>query len=321
MDKKGLVLKYFQNADQLTLKNGRYRQYVHALFKWLLQNDAVEKDCTTKLFFSDFSPKSTAQIVVRSDMVVAGIEEIIYLLKTFTSLDYKILAGDGVFIKEGEKVIELAGGACEILSFERVMLNILQRLSGIASQTRKVVVKIDQLKLAEKPFIAATRKAPWAILDKKAVSVGGGVTHRLSLSDWPLTKDNHLVLIGKMFNLSSERERAVKALEIFLKKSHNSFIEIEVEGKDSIEALIKTFLAAKTDNILGIMLDNFSASLAKKVIVKLKEKYDLSRVIFEASGGITAENLQEWAKSGVDVISLGALTHSVKSADLSLEMR
>ncbi len=321
MDKRARVIKYFQNADQLTLKNIRYRQSLHALFKWLLQNDAVERDITTKLFFSDYSQKSIARILARSDTVVAGALEISFFLKTFTRLDYKILAKDGAFIKTGEGVLELTGEAYEILSFERVMLNILQRLMGIATQTQRVVARLDGLKLTEKPLIAATRKTAWAALDKKAVAVGGGVTHRLTLSDWALVKDNHLVLMEKMFNLSGEKETAVKALSIFLKKSRKSFMEIEVEKKDTIEALIKTFLSHKTDNVLGIMLDNFSAALAKNALTELKKKYDLSRIIFEASGGITAENLMEWAQSGVDVISLGALTHSVKSADLSLGVR
>src|SRR5205814_8332547 len=125
----------------------------------------------------------------------------------------------------------------EILAYERVLLNILQRLSGIATATYKYVSLVDTIR--EKPFIAATRKTNWGFLDKKAVAMGRGLTHRLSLSDGILVKDNHLQLLKSMFHLHEETEIVAKSLGILLKKVNHTLMEIEVEKKQSMQVLIE----------------------------------------------------------------------------------
>lgn len=314
------VLKFFDHSSELHIKNAGYKKCIDRLFSWLLENDNVKQDITTKILFSEKSVKRIeTRIITRANITVAGVEEIIYFVKRFTDLKLKVLKNDGERAQTNDVIVKLSGNAQEVLIFERTILNILQRLCGIATETNKNVAFIKSLKLKKPPVVAATRKTIWSLLDKKAVSVGGGVTHRLKLSDGILVKDNHLLILKQTHNAMSEQDAALKTLEAANKKVKNTLIEIEVEQKESIPILINTFLKGEQNNMLGILLDNFNAKTAKSTIDSL-QKYDLSNVVFEASGSITTENLSSWADSGVDVISLGALTHSVKSADLSLEI-
>jgi nicotinate-nucleotide pyrophosphorylase (carboxylating) len=313
-------LKFFDNAALLHLNNPTYKKCVLELFNWLLFNDKVENDKTSKLLFAEKSlKKAKARIFPRQEIIVAGLEEIAFLLDHLTNLKYKIKSKDGQKIKQNEILLEIIGAPTEILSYERTILNILQRLSGIATKTQQQVTFLNSLKLRKTPRIAATRKTIWSYLDKKAVSVGGGLTHRLSLADGVLVKDNQLMLLKELYDMKKEKEMAVKALEILLEKENNSLFEIEVEKKESFINLIKLFTSHKTDNVLGIMLDNFDPLSAKNAILEVKN-YPLSHIAFEVSGGITADNLPLWADSGADFISLGALTHSVQAVDISLDI-
>lgn len=315
-----LVSKYFDKSDQLHITNAAYKDCVSNLFSWLLTNDHVDNDITTKLLFTHkTTPKATAKIISRNNACIAGIEEITFLIDTFTHLTYNVIKHDGDLVAAGDTLMKISGHPEEILVYERTMLNILQRLIGIATETHKYVSYITSLNLAQSPYIAATRKTIWSLLDKKAVAVGGGLTHRLTLSDGILVKDNHLMLIKDMFQLHSEKDTVVKTVTIFLEKVDHTLIEVEVEQKESIPDLIHTFHKNKKENVLGILLDNFSPLVATELIKGLQQ-YNLENIFFEASGGITSDNLSAWAKSGVDVISLGALTHSIKAADISLDM-
>lgn len=318
MNKEKVIKKYFHKVNQLTIKNGKYKKLLDELIEFLLNTDEVKKDLTTKSLRIKKTHTSKAVIISKEDIIVAGIEEGIYLLKKHTHLKYKVFCKDGTKVKAGQSIMELYGATREILAYERVFLNILQRFLGIATVTNLLVTKIENQK--EKSFIAATRKTNWGLLDKKAVAMGGGLTHRLSLSDGVLVKDNHLLLLKERFHFRSEEEIVSKALEILLKNTKNILIEIEVEKKESISVLIEKFTANKTSNVLGILLDNFSPKDAKVILKEIKQKYDTSPIIFEASGGITKDNILEWAQAGVDVISLGALTHSAKAADISLDL-
>ena len=301
VNKNDLILKHFHRASELTFKNKAYQKIVHDLIVWLLENDQVGKDITSKLLLGK-SKTVSAHIVSKQPLTVAGIEEIKYLLKTFTKISFKVVSKDGEKIEAKKTIIKLTGDVKEILAFERVMLNLLQTMSGIATETRSV---IDLIKY-DKPYIAATRKTPWGLLDKKAVALGGGLTHRLNLSDGILVKDNHFLLLP-----------TTAILQKLLDKTENMLIEIEVEDEKSLLELINSFSRSKTNNTLAVLLDNFSPLEAREIL----SKYNLHKtVIFEASGGITAENINEWTNSGVDVISLGALTHSSKAADISLDL-
>ncbi|HWY80249.1 MAG TPA: carboxylating nicotinate-nucleotide diphosphorylase [Candidatus Sulfotelmatobacter sp.] len=318
MNKDKVITHYFNKIDHLTITNRKYQSLVDTLIMWLLKTDEIMKDITTKVLHIEKNQKSKATIISKQEITLAGVEEVVYLLKKHTTLQYKVFHKDGDYLNVGDAIIELYGVINEILAYERVILNILQRFSGIATATYVFIAKLESLQ--EPPFIAATRKTNWGLLDKKAVALGGGLTHRLSLSDGILVKDNHLFFLQRLFHLQKEEAIVTKALELSLKGVKNMLIEIEVEKKESVISLIETFLKYKTNNVLGVLLDNFSPSEAKKVLKEVKKQYDISSIVFEASGGITGDNIVEWAQTGVDIISLGALTHSSKAADISLDL-
>ena len=299
---KDLISPFFQKKDQLTITNPLYKQLVSDLFLWLVANDQVAHDLTTTSLFSE-GKQITASIITRQEITVAGLEELSYLLQTHTNLTIKVYGNDGDHLSKEQTLAEITGDIREILSYERVLLNILQRFCGIATETATILTKLGPTKTQ----IAATRKTHWGLLDKKAVAVGGGLTHRLNLSDGILVKDNHLLMISP-----------TDTLKKLLQSVNDTLIEIEVEDNKTLLSLTELFSQTQTTNVLGILLDNFLPDEAKTVLAKLP-RYE--NIIFEASGGITAENVKEWAQTGVDVISLGALTHSPKSANLSLEIR
>lgn len=302
MNTSASVLKFFQKKDQLTLRNKTYQTLVYDLFVWLLKSDQVKHDLTTKSLFPENNKKVKARIITRQEVTAAGLEEVEYLIKTFTTLTCQVLCKDGDKLQKGQTFLEIEGDRNDILAYERVLLNILQRMSGIATETHQVVENIKK----EKPFIAATRKTTWGLLDKKAVALGGGLTHRLDLSDGILVKDNHLIAIS-----------AADALKKLLATVENTLIEIEVENETELNTLVTLFTKKETTNVLAVLLDNFTPKKAKAVLAAI-EKH--SNILYEASGGITSENIHEWADAGVDIISLGALTHSPKAADVSLEL-
>lgn len=301
MNTNTLVQTFFQKKDQLTIENSFYQQLVEGLFIWLMKNDQVDNDITTKKLF-DKDRQVSARILTRQNITVAGLEESMFVLSKFTKLQCKQEAHDSEHLQSGNTLLTLSGSLYELLAYERILLNMLQRLCGIATETAKIISTIE----GDKPRIAATRKTHWGLLDKKAVAVGGGLTHRLSLSDGILVKDNHILSLAPK-----------EVLTKLLTSVANTLIEIEVENEEHLKELIATFAAKATNNALAILLDNFSPQEAKKVLSKIETP---EGIVYEASGGITNENITEWTKTGVDIISLGALTHSPKSANLSLDL-
>ena len=244
-----------------------------------------------------------AEIVAHENGIAAGIEEIAVLAK---SLDLKLEANvtDGDIFKATQAIIKLTGNARTVLTAERTILNLLSRMSGIATATRKLTEKIKEAKLPTR--IAATRKTAPGLLffDKKAVQIGGGDPHRLHLDDLILVKDNHIAIVGSA-------EAAVKKA-----RANVSFTKkIEVEVKEPEEAAKAAEAGADI-----IMLDNFTPKMVRQTIDLLRQRGHLEKITLESSGGITAENILEYASTGVDVLSLGEITHSVKSIDLSLEI-
>jgi nicotinate-nucleotide pyrophosphorylase (carboxylating) len=244
-----------------------------------------------------------ADIVAHESGIAAGIEEIAVLAK---SLDLKLEANvaDGDIFKTKQVIINLSGNARTVLTAERTILNLLSRMSGIATATNELTEKIRKTNLVTR--IAATRKTAPGLrfFDKKAVQVGGGDTHRLHLDDLILVKDNHIAIVGSV-------EDAVKKA----RKNASFTKKIEVEVKKPEEAA----KAAKAGADI-IMLDNFTPEQIRQTIELLRKLGQTGKVILESSGGITAENILEYASTGVDVLSLGEITHSVKSIDLSLEI-
>ena len=247
--------------------------------------------------------KAEAVIMAKEVGIAAGIEETVILAKSL-GLSVKTEVADGKQIRNEQILIKLSGDIRTILSAERTMLNLLSRMSGIATATSRLVEKLRKANLTTK--IAATRKTALGLLyfDKKAVIVGGGDPHRLCLDDMVLVKDNHLAIAGGV-------EKAVKKV----KQAASFSKKIEVEVTSIADALKATKAGADI-----IMLDNFSPKQINEAIKALKKAGFFGKVLLEASGGITEQNLLAYAQTHVDVISMGALTHSVKALDVSLEI-
>lgn len=311
MNKTSLIFKYFQKKDLLRVKNKEYQKTLSSLFTFLVENDKVKEDKTGNVVPDK---KITAKVLAREKGIAAGIEELCFLIKNFTSLSLKPKIKDGEEFEKDDIIAEINGGSREILAYERTMLNILQRASGIATQTNRMVTIINK-----QIFIAATRKTPWMTLDKKAVAVGGGLTHRLSLADGILVKDNHLESLRVVHHLKDNTEAITKALEMILPKVKNQLVEVEVKNENEAIQAITTFQEGTSNNYLALLFDNFTPEQLQQTIQKLNKQFDLGNIITEASGGINEGNLLQWTETGVDILSLGALTHSTEAANLSLE--
>ncbi len=278
------------------------RKILEKRLNQILAEDIGQGDITTSLTIP-MNATAEAEISVKERGVIAGMEESKVLLESL-GLEVKILVVDGEPAEAGTVLMRILGSAQTILTVERTVLNIISRMSGIATATKRLVDKIRKMGL--KTRVASTRKVAPGLLyfDKKAVLMGGGDTHRVNLHDLILIKDNHLALTK---DLEGTVKRAKKAGS-FSKK-------IEVEVTNSKEAL-----EAATAGADIVMLDNFSPVEARRTVEMLSEKGFIGKVIVEASGGITAENILEYARTGVNIVSLGEITHSVKALDMSLEI-
>ncbi len=202
----------------------------------------------------------------------------------------------------------------EILKLERTILNIISRMSGIATATNYLINKNDL-----KTQLVATRKTLWGLLDKKAVFIGGGLTHRLSLSDEILIKDNHIDIMVNNFHLT--RLESLEKILVFIKNSQTKRpFEIEVENEKEAYFLNNFYQKMNITAPLIIMLDNFESKIALRTIKTIKQQKNIISVIFELSGGINEDNIKDYDKIGADVISIGALTHSVKALNISLKL-
>jgi nicotinate-nucleotide pyrophosphorylase (carboxylating) len=277
------------------------REILEEKLKQILAEDIGQGDVTAHTIIPP-NLNVTAAVVAKEEGLAAGIWETIVLAE-YLGLEAKAEVADGEEIKNKQVLMRISGDAQTILCAERTMLNLLSRMSGIATATHALTKKLDSL--GSKAKIAATRKSAPGLLyfDKKAVTIGGGDPHRLHLDDMLLIKDNHLVIVG------SVEGAVVKAKA---KASFSKKIEVEVtNAEDAVKA-------AKAGADI-IMLDNFSPKQAKEAGEMLK-KAGFANVLLEASGKITGENLPEYAAAQVDIISLGELTHSVKALDISLEI-
>jgi nicotinate-nucleotide pyrophosphorylase (carboxylating) len=265
-----------------------------------IQEDIGQGDLTTE-FFVPPDLRASAQIIAREKAVMAGTET---AAEVFRRIDpatrVRIVSADGSEVNPGDGIIEIDGLACSILIAERIALNFLQRLSGIATLTRKFVDAAgnDRVKILD------TRKTTPGLrtLEKAAVVAGGGANHRFGLFDMVLVKDNHLVARSGFTTLAERVER-------LRQQRPDVRIEVEAERLDQVRTLLKV---AEVDLIL---LDNMKPAQLREAVALGKNK-----VKFEASGGITLKNIRQIAATGVDYISIGALTHSARAIDLSLEM-
>lgn len=308
---KNVVKQYFDKSPFLTTKNKVYAETCLQIFDFQTKNDLIENDVTSKIINGKYKD-SKANIIAKQTGIVAGIEEVVYLIKKRTNLNIKIFIKDGIPIKEKDLLIELFGNPLEILKFERTVLNILQRMSGIATFTNSLINRNNL-----RTQLAATRKTLWGLLDKKAVFIGGGLTHRLSLSDEILIKDNHIDIMVKKLHIT--RLESLKIILDFIKKSQvKKPFEIEVETEKEAYFLNNFYQETNITAPLIIMLDNFKPGIAQKTIQTIRGQKSISKVIFELSGGINENNISDFDQAGADVLSLGSLTHSSKALDVSL---
>jgi nicotinate-nucleotide pyrophosphorylase (carboxylating) len=266
----------------------------------------IEEDIGPCDITSAFSPdkRVKAEIVAKDDGVVSGISELLVLFRLF-SIKSKPLLKDGDKVKKKQRIFLLEGRSRDILVVERTAINILSRMSGISTLTSQYVAKASAAN--PRVRVAATRKTTpmFGFFEKIAVKAGGGDTHRTGLYDLVLIKDNHLRLFKD--NVGS----ALKAARKETSFSH----KIEIEAKKIEDALLAAEYGADI-----IMLDNMSVSEIKKAVSGLEKMGLRERVLLEASGGINLENIGEYAKTGVDILSIGRITHSAPSLDISLEI-
>jgi len=244
--------------------------------------------------------KIKAKIISRQEGVLAGIRfaRDIFCLK---GCSVRIIKKDGAKVKPNQIILQVSGDAKAILSCERTVLNLLSRMSGIATQTNVLVSKIR--KISRKTKLYSTRKTAPGLrfFDKEAVMIGGGHKHRMSLNDMIMIKDNHLLVSNSM--------------EDIIKKARKQHKHIEVEVESQRDAILATNSGATI-----VMLDNFFPEQIKKTITALQKKKLRNKVKLEASGGINSKNIAAYVKTGVDMISVGSITNSVKGLDLSLEV-
>ena len=278
------------------------RKILEEKLRQILAEDIGQGDVTAQAIIPP-NLNVKAIIITEEEGIAAGIEETI-ILAEYLGLKVKAKVADGEKIKNKQVLMEISGDAQTILSAERTMLNLLSRMSGIATITRTLTEKLQ--KAGMKTRIAATRKsAPGLIyFDKKAVTIGYGDPHRLHLDDMILIKDNHIAIVGS----PEEAVKKAKANASFTKK-----IEVEVTKASDVLKVAK----AGAD---VIMLDNFSIKQVKDAVDLLEKAGFLGKVKLEVSGGITAKNIMDYATAKVEIISIGELTHSVKVLDISLEI-
>ena len=268
----------------------------------MLAEDLGQGDVTSALIVPEGSV-AEAEVVAKEHGVVAGVEEAEVLLESL-GLKLEACVKDGDEIKPKQALMKISGDTRTLICVERTLLNIVSRMSGIATTTRKLVNEIRNA--GYKTRIACTRKTAPGLLyfDKKAVLVGGGDPHRLHLDDMILIKDNHIAIVGSV-------EKAVKMAKE--KASFSKKIEVEVTSVNDV-------LAAAKAGADIIMLDNFSPKQVEKAVSLLKQAGFFGKVLIEASGGITVNNILDFASKEVDIISLGEITHSAKALDISLEI-
>ena len=262
--------------------------------------DIGDGDHTTLCCIPD-TAMGKSHLLIKEDGILAGVEVAKRVFARFDpTMQVEVLIGDGAHVKKGDIAMVVTGKVRSLLQTERLMLNIMQRMSGIATMTAKYVERLK----GTKTHVLDTRKTTpgMRMLEKQAVKIGGGMNHRIGLFDMILLKDNHVDFAGGIANAINRCHEYLKEKGLDLK------IEIEVRNFDELKQ------AMDCGGINRIMLDNFSVEDTKKAVEIVAGKYET-----ESSGGITFDTIRDYAECGVDFISVGALTHSVKGLDMSFK--
>lgn len=264
------------------------------------KEDIGDGDHTTLCCIPD-DAMGKSQLLIKEDGILAGVE---VAKKVFSRFDptmvVEVLINDGAAVKKGDVAMIVTGKVRSLLQTERLMLNIMQRMSGIATMTNRYVKKLE----GTKTHVLDTRKTTpgMRMLEKQAVKIGGGMNHRIGLFDMILLKDNHVDFAGGIANAINRCHDYLKEKGLDLK------IEIEVRNMDELSQVLDR------GGVNRIMLDNFTVEDTRKAVELIGGRYET-----ESSGGITFDTIRDYAECGVDFVSVGALTHSVKGLDMSFK--
>ncbi len=273
--------------------------FVKEIIQLALKEDIGPGDVTTDSIIRDNNIMGCARLMAKEDLILAGLSVFKRVfLELWPDMEFESFFKDGDLVRDKEIICLIKGPVNIILKGERTALNFLQRMSGIATMTKRFVERISS---ANTRILDTRKTVPgWRILDKYAVRIGGGHNHRFGLFDGVLIKDNHISAAGSV-------GEAIKLVKVNI--PHTLKIEVEVETLDELKEAIDSGADA-------VLLDNMDMNMLRKAVEIAKD-----RVIIEVSGGITLEDVGEIAKTGVDFISVGAITHSVKGVDISLELQ
>lgn len=278
------------------------QKLIEQLIDLAFAEDIRDGDHTT-LSIIPASEYGRQQLIIKEEGIVAGVEIARMVFERFDpALEMKVFIEDGAHVKPGDVVFEVYGPVRSLLQTERTMLNIMQRMSGIATVTAKYQAELDGLKTK----VLDTRKTTpgMRLLEKMAVKIGGGSNHRIGLFDMILIKDNHVDFAGGI-------PKAVASVKEYLRRNHKNLkIEQEVRNTEEIHQAVEA-------GVDRIMLDNFSPERTREAVALIRSLNPAIEI--ESSGGITLDTLRKYGECGVDFISIGALTHSVKSLDMSFK--
>ena len=277
-----------------------YIPFVEELIELAIKEDIGDGDHTS-LCCIPAEERGRMRLLCKQEGIIAGIEVAQMVLNRLDpEMEFEQLLEDGTRVKVGDVAFYVSGRLQSLLQAERILLNIMQRMSGVATQTAFYADRLEGLKTK----VLDTRKTTpgMRVLDKMAVKIGGGENHRIGLFDMILLKDNHIDFAGGV------AQALTKCREYLARTGRNLKIEIEVRTLENID---EVFAAGGADRI---MLDNFSLEMTREAVKRIAGRCEI-----ESSGGITLDTLRDYAECGVDFVSVGALTHQIKSLDMSLK--
>ncbi|HEV2287981.1 MAG TPA: carboxylating nicotinate-nucleotide diphosphorylase [Candidatus Acidoferrales bacterium] len=313
MSREDHIRAAFYHGASLTLENPEYLRALRAFTDELLRQDSAAGDLTVDAMEID-APGCTVEIRAKETGIAAGIEEAAWIYGN-AGLNATPVAEDGAAVVRGDVLLRVIGNARELLPLERVIVNLMQRMGGIATATHKLVAVARDA--SPNAHVIGTRKTPCGLLDKRAIHHGGGGTHRLSLSDAILIKTNHLRLASGN-SPAAFHDILSRAWE---RRKNTAFFEVEVTSIEEALPVARALSALQSASPQAcpcvLMLDNFSPADAARAATALRDAGFYDSVLIEASGNVSEAFVAAFAAAGVDAISIGALTHSARALDLS----
>lgn len=323
MTREGRVRTAFYRGGDLTLENPLYLRAVRTLIDELLREDTESADLTVEAMEIGARP-CVVEIRAKETGVVAGVAEAGWIYERSRQRATPII-NDGSDVAAGDVILRIVGDARSLLTLERTVLNLMQRMSGIATATKKLVAAARRASATA--HVVGTRKTAWGLLDKRAIHCGGGGTHRLNLGDAILVKTNHLRLASNEVS-DATPNRAGATLGARLRRAWErrksaAFFEVEVTSMEEALNVARVLGELQTSSETCpcvLMLDNFSAADAARALQSLRDAGLYDAVLVEASGNVSEQSVAGFAAAGVDAISIGALTHSVRALDLNAKI-